>query len=42
MITSESNSKKITAVMILKEAENGKIDLNSPIKKYLPEIDNPG
>jgi D-alanyl-D-alanine carboxypeptidase len=33
-----SNSKQITAVLILKEVEKGKIDLQSPIKKYLPSI----
>jgi CubicO group peptidase (beta-lactamase class C family) len=33
-----SNSKQITAVLILLEVEKGKIDLNSPIKKYLPEL----
>lgn len=30
-----SNSKQITAVLLLKEIEKGKIDLQSPIKKYL-------
>lgn len=34
----QSNSKQVTAVLILKEVEKGKIDLNSPIRKYLPEI----
>jgi len=34
----QSNSKQITAVLILKEVENGKIDLKSPIRKYLPTI----
>ncbi|RZJ48702.1 MAG: class A beta-lactamase-related serine hydrolase [Flavobacterium sp.] len=34
----QSNSKQITAVLILREADKGKIDLQSPIKKYLPEI----
>ncbi|MFH6999523.1 serine hydrolase domain-containing protein [Flavobacterium sp. FlaQc-57] len=33
-----SNSKQITAVLILLEVEKGKIDLNAPIKKYLPEL----
>lgn len=33
-----SNSKQITAVLILKEVENGKINLQSPIKKYLPKL----
>lgn len=33
-----SNSKQITAVLILLEVEKGKIDLQSPIKKYLPEL----
>lgn len=34
----QSNSKQITAVLILKEVEKGKIDLQSPIKKYLPNL----
>ncbi|WP_108869327.1 serine hydrolase domain-containing protein [Aquimarina aquimarini] len=34
----QSNSKQITAVLILKEVEKGKIDLKSPIKKYLPDL----
>lgn len=34
----QSNSKQITAVLVLKEVEKGKIDLNSPIRKYLPEL----
>lgn len=33
-----SNSKQITAVLILKEVEKGRIDLQSPISKYLPEL----
>lgn len=33
-----SNSKQIAAVLILLEVEKGKIDLNSSIKKYLPEL----
>jgi CubicO group peptidase (beta-lactamase class C family) len=33
-----SNSKQIAAVLILLEVEKGKINLNSPIKKYLPEL----
>jgi len=33
-----SNSKLITAVLILLEVEKGKVKLNSPIKKYLPEL----
>ena len=33
-----SNSKQITAVLILKEVEKGKIDLQLPIKKYLPKL----
>jgi CubicO group peptidase (beta-lactamase class C family) len=33
-----SNSKNIAAVFILLEVEKGKIDLQSPIKKYLPEL----
>lgn len=34
----QSNSKQITAVLILKEVEKGKIDLQSPIRKYLPDF----
>nr|WP_315155346.1 serine hydrolase domain-containing protein [uncultured Flavobacterium sp.] len=34
----QSNSKQITAVLILKEVEKGKIDLNQPIGKYLPDL----
>jgi D-alanyl-D-alanine carboxypeptidase len=33
-----SNTKQITAVLVLKEVEKGKIDLQSPIKKYLPSL----
>jgi CubicO group peptidase (beta-lactamase class C family) len=33
-----SNSKQIAAVLILREYEKGKIDLQSPIKKYLPYL----
>jgi D-alanyl-D-alanine carboxypeptidase len=33
-----SNSKQITAVLILKEVEKGRIDLQSPIKKHLPNL----
>ena len=33
-----SNSKQITAVLILKEVEKGKINLQAPIKKYLPKL----
>lgn len=33
-----SNTRQITAVLILKEVEQGKIDLNAPIKKYLPNL----
>lgn len=33
-----SLSKQITAVLILKEVENGKVKLQAPIKEYLPEI----
>ena len=35
----QSNSKQITAVLTLKEVENGRIDLNSPISKYLPDLE---
>jgi D-alanyl-D-alanine carboxypeptidase len=34
----QSNSKQVTAVLILKEFEKGKIDLQSPVRKYLPDI----
>lgn len=34
----QSNSKQIAAVIVLKEVEKGNIDLNSPIKKYLPQL----
>lgn len=33
-----SNSKLIAATLLLLEVEKGKIDLNAPIKKYLPEL----
>lgn len=33
-----SNSKQIAAVLILLEVEKGNIDLQAPIKKYLPEL----
>lgn len=33
-----SNTKQITAVLLLKEVEKGKVDLQSPIKKYLPDL----
>lgn len=33
-----SNTRIITAVLIMKEVEQGKIDLQAPIKKYLPEF----
>ncbi|OUL62869.1 serine hydrolase [Flavobacterium sp. AJR] len=36
-----SNSKQITAVLILQEVEKGKIVLNTPIKKYLPNLKQP-
>ena len=32
----QSNSKQITAVLILKEVETGRINLNHPISNYLP------
>lgn len=34
----QSNSKQMTAVLALKEIEKGKIDINSPIRKYLPGL----
>ncbi|MEN2398574.1 serine hydrolase domain-containing protein [Flavobacterium sp. MC2016-06] len=33
-----SNTRQITAVLILKEVEQGRIDLHTPIKKYLPYL----
>lgn len=33
-----SNTRQITAVLILQEVEKGRIDLNAPIKKYLPNL----
>jgi len=33
-----SNSKQVAAVLILLEVEKGNIDLQAPIKKYLPEL----
>ena len=35
----QSNSKQITAVLILKEVEKGRINLQSPIKEYLPDFE---
>ena len=34
----QSNSKQITAVLVLKEVEKGLIDLHTPIRKYLPDF----
>ncbi|WP_438711289.1 serine hydrolase domain-containing protein [Aquimarina muelleri] len=34
----QSNSKQITAVLILKEVEKGNINLKSPIKEYFPNL----
>lgn len=36
-----SNTKQITAVLILKEVEKGNINLQDPIKKYLPTLMQP-
>lgn len=33
-----SNSKQVTAVLILQAAEQGKLNLHTPIKKYLPSL----
>jgi len=33
-----SNTKQITAVLLLKQVEQGKVDLQSSIKKYLPHL----
>ena len=35
-----SNSKQITAVLILIEVDKGNLNLKSPIKKYLPELND--
>jgi len=35
----QSNSKQITAVLTLKEVENGKINLKKSIREYLPKIE---
>jgi len=34
----QSNSKQITAVLTLREVEKGKIDLDNPIRVYLPDL----
>jgi CubicO group peptidase (beta-lactamase class C family) len=34
----QSMSKQITAVIILREVEKGRIDLHIPIRKYLPDL----
>lgn len=36
-----SNSKQITAVLILREFEKGNIGLHKPIKEYLPNFNQP-
>lgn len=36
-----SNTKQITAVLVLKEAEKGKIDLQAPIGRYLDDLTQP-
>lgn len=36
-----SISKQITAVIVLQEYEKGRLKLNSPIRKYLPELSQP-
>jgi CubicO group peptidase (beta-lactamase class C family) len=33
-----SNTKQMTSVLLLKEVEQGKVDLQSPLKKYLPNL----
>lgn len=37
----QSNSKQITAVLILKQVEMGEVDLEAPISAYLPELKQP-
>ncbi|REC79042.1 serine hydrolase [Chryseobacterium elymi] len=36
-----SNTKQITSVLVLKQFEKGKVDLQAPIKKYLPSLTQP-
>ncbi|MCT2408983.1 beta-lactamase family protein [Chryseobacterium antibioticum] len=36
-----SNTKQITSVLLLKQFEKGKVDLQAPIKKYLPSLTQP-
>lgn len=36
-----SNTKQVTAVLLLKEVEKGNVDLQAPIKKYLPSLTRP-
>ncbi|CEJ69910.1 Esterase EstB [Chryseobacterium oranimense G311] len=36
-----SNTKQITSVLILKQFEKGRLDLQAPIKKYLPSLTQP-
>ncbi|WP_080778661.1 serine hydrolase domain-containing protein [Chryseobacterium phocaeense] len=36
-----SNSKQVTAVLILKQFEKGKLDLQAPVKKYIPTLTQP-
>jgi len=36
-----SNTKQITAVLVLQEAEKGRIDLQAPIAKYLNDLTQP-
>ncbi|PIF45082.1 CubicO group peptidase (beta-lactamase class C family) [Chryseobacterium sp. 52] len=33
-----SNTKQITSVLLLKQVEKGKVDLQAPIKKYIPSL----
>jgi D-alanyl-D-alanine carboxypeptidase len=37
----QSNSKQITAVLILKEVEKGNVSLKKPITTYLPDLKQP-
>lgn len=36
-----SNTKQITAVLLLQEAEKGKVDLQAPISRYLDDLTEP-
>lgn len=37
----QSNSKQVTAVLVLKQVERGAIDLDAPLSSYLPDLKQP-